>query len=267
MLNLEEIKKKSEGFIKQYNDSNILFSYISGSLIEGYGNENSDVDIFVITKNKEEVLLKEEVPEMFFSLDTHSIHTKQMENIRFDTEFYNVDEFEKIIFKSNSITYENGVVSPWLLENEYDMLHRFKVSVPLTNHDIYHDYFSKVNFNNFEKFNILQHTTEFGGLLDDLEGALKSKDYLTAYQMFSILFDNCIESFISSKNITNPKKKWIMKKMKDLYFQNNSLVDIYLDFKKIDIKDIENQSEKFIFYLNMCQSLNAESQKLLSRRK
>lgn len=266
MLNINEIKQHSSDFISRYDKTNILFSYISGSLIENYGNENSDVDIFIITKNNEKVLFKYENPEMFLEFETHSIHTTQIDGIRFDVEFYNIEEFERIIKKNNAITYENGVLNPWLLENEYDMLHRFKVSIPLSNNDLYNQYISKINYDNFEKFNILRNLTEFGGLLDDLEGALKSNDYLTAYQMFNILFDNCIESYIASHNITNPKKKWIMKKMKDLKFKEYTLIDLYLGFKKIEIEDIKNQTNNFVFYLNICQSLNEEVQRLLIRR-
>lgn len=267
MLRNVEIRNKSLGFIDMYDQSNILFAYISGSLIEGFGNKKSDVDIYIITK--EEGLLKKETsnPELILDTGSHMIHNTVIDGVRFDIEIYTLEKFEDILKKNNSITYNEGILSPWLSENEFDFLHRFKISIPLINEVKYEKYKENCDFTKMELFNTMQYLIEFGGLLEDLEGAISSKDYLTSSIMLDLLFTSSVQGYIASFGITNPKYKWIMKKMKYLTFKNNKLLDIFLKLKSVSHEDIEKNSSLFIEKLSICQSLNMETQKKLLKER
>ncbi|MGQ7871534.1 nucleotidyltransferase domain-containing protein [Bacillus sp. 1A] len=264
-----ETAKKSLGNL--VIGSNVKFIYVAGSLVEGFGNESSDVDMFVITEDMPKIETSEERPEVLVNIGSYTIHNILEGGIRYDIEYHTIENFGEIVRKLNTIKYDGETLSNRLTDQEFDFLHRLKDALPIENEELFYSYLKNINFSNLKLYKAILHLEEFGGLLEDANGAFQSGDFGSSFIMLNILLDSAINGFISMHGETNPKNKWIYRKIKRYQnsFQDNDFFEKYCKLKGFKFTE-DLKKERFEKYVkeifSYAQELNIKTQNYVNSK-
>ncbi|NAM96355.1 hypothetical protein [Staphylococcus hominis] len=250
-------------------DENMII-YAAGSRVEGFGNEKSDVDIYIIcdfTKfsNNQKEIRDEEI--FIKSADT-LINNFIYENIRYDIEYWDIKKVYSIIEKVNNYSVTGDKKVPPLSKNECDFIHRLQYSMPITNHKSFNTIKQKINFVNYKKMMAIIHIENFDGYIEDLDGALQSKDFYTAYMVMKLALEEITEAYLSINGETNPNRKWLLRKLKR--YNSKSTDTLFSDFKfhynNLTLDQCNNEENIFPI-LEFAQSINTKTQSFIYKSK
>ncbi|CAG7915102.1 hypothetical protein SSCS72_02923 [Mammaliicoccus sciuri] len=241
--------------------SDDVIIYKAGSIMEGFGNKSSDIDVYIICKLKD---INNEIShseESVISKDDTYINNFFIENIRYDIEYWDIDKVRNTIEKLNNFNFKNDIYSDRLSKDEIDFIHRIKFGVPVINTVAFNKFKSNFNFNNLSKIQVLEHTEQFEGYLEDIEGALISKDLGTVYTLTKLILEEVTSSYLSSVGETNPSRKWLYRKMLryEEKYQDSLLLENYLKFHgyKFNENSIDTYTTELLEYI---QKLNIHIQ-------
>lgn len=208
LLLLERIEKEeilNNIEIKGYYD----VVYFAGSLAEGIGNEYSDIDVYVITSDLPD---SSKMEGRVDNKENYLINNFFLKDRRVDVEYWDIKEVEEIIEKlKKSEMYSNQFL---LNDDEIDFLHRFKYAIPIKGEENYFEIKNKIEFQNFDMGLTYKFLGLYEGTIEDIEGCIIGEDYSTALKCVSIALDRILQAYLCSMSETNPRNKWIFRKLK-----------------------------------------------------
>ncbi|MBN3554059.1 nucleotidyltransferase domain-containing protein [Fictibacillus nanhaiensis] len=216
---VEEIFKHPEIILQHipWVDIENSMIYIGGSVMEGFGNATSDIDVFVISSDdptSEDINLSNEEQRFFegmYSLVHNIIH----EGIRYDFTYWNSDKVNHIKNSINNIDL-NTDFQMVLNKGEIDFLHRLKYAKSIINHAEFSEFLKTINFDNLRYYIAVTESQAFAGTLEDLQGAFISKDYGTAFFRAKRLVEITFTALLALHGETNPNVKWLYRKLQRL---------------------------------------------------
>lgn len=238
------------------------FIYMSGSIMEGFGNSESDIDLFVVSKDLPKIEAIDNYLEGIdgnrFIFENKIIITNSYDGVDFDIEFHKIDDVDMYVYNLNNHL---------LKENDYylDFLHRMKFGFPLLKEKNFNNYIQKVQFSNLNYVKARKYSTYFPIKVTDILGAYKEKDFQTSFFMSWFLLEESIDTYLFLLGETNPNKKWRIKKIKNLKKKNIAqseelLIILENTFNKLSLEDIESLKQKTTQILKECQKLNTRIQ-------
>lgn len=238
--------------------------YMAGSIMEGFGNATSDIDVYVICDDFSTTLNNECNRDFHIKKDDYLIRNVIENEVRYDFEYYTWSKFDSLIDKINSLNFQTDEHLVKMSENDIDFLHRLKHGKPVVNEEKFNNIKKRVNFNNLSKYLVVVYVEKYDGFLEDLEGALESKDYGTAFILTRLLLEHSLLAYLAAYGETNPSRKWIYRKLKR-YQENhdeNTVLHKYMDLsgEKFVEEDIEEYSARAI---NFTQKLIVKAQEIL----
>lgn len=181
---------------------------LCGSIIEGFSNVGSDLDVYILTDNVNRSNFEFIEKKTYFGKEYHILKHDTPINII----VVNMETVKFVINEINSSLAENRIDFTEMKKIEF--FHRLITAVPIYNMLPFENLirikldkkqFSKILGENRYKFSENRH--------DDAIGALESEDYLTAYLAARASLEAAMESLLYFKGHTNPKKKWLIKKI------------------------------------------------------
>ncbi|MED1014677.1 hypothetical protein [Bacillus mycoides] len=250
--------------------SDVLYVYVAGSLMEGFGNKTSDVDVYVIidgdlpsiedTKNQGRSLRE----------DTHFINNFIDNGVRYDYEYWTLKDWDNLLFKLNNLNPADPNLVKTFSLNEYDLLHRLKYAKPIYNQQSFNELFSNINFENLAFYYASIKSEAYGNILEDIEGALFSQEEETAFIMSRLLLNEAVNGFLSMHGETNPSNKWIYKKLQrfSANYSDQNLIDDYMNLliEPKNTNDVLDLRKYVIKVIRCCQDLNIKTQNMLLRK-
>lgn len=268
VLEILENPNKVLKHIRGVNFDNVLV-YLAGSITEGFGNATSDIDVYVVC---------EEVPSTNFNKGSDSdeavlltpqslIYNIVDEGLRYDFEYWSWNDFNNIINLLNNLDFATENYIERLSDDEYDLMHRFKYSKPLCNYEKYKEIYNSVNFYNLSYYRAIIQSEKYTGLIEDIQGALMSADFGTAFFLARKIIDIVVTSYLALNDETNPNPKWLYRKL--LRYQektsDTTLLELYIKFNTsefygTDIKIYTREVLKF------CQGINIKIQNALKEK-
>lgn len=242
------------------------FVYMAGSLVEGFGNESSDIDVYVIYDSDEELHINSsELNEVVLKSEHSYINNIIHNGKRFDFEYWNINELKKIINKVNNIDANSEQYVVRLNKDEIDFIHRFKVSKCIYNEDLYVKYRKQLEFKNLQFIQIVSHSEQYDSYIEDLQGALQSRDLETSYLLILLLIETALTSYLCMYGETNPSRKWLLRKLDNYVkkFDDSTIKGKYFDLisYRFDPSNIEEYIEEAIEFTS---KLNLDTQKFLN---
>lgn len=263
---LKDIIGHSDFIISQLDSIDLKndMVYLGGSITEGFGNQKSDIDVFVICnevnidkeKNKNNSLLFDEDCGKWI---LNIIH----DNIRYDFEFITWKYFSDIVSRLNNLNFNTNNYINGLSEREIDFIHRFKHAIPILNEQKFSTEKEKLNFDNLNKYIVADSSILYSSLVEDVQGAYLSKDFGSAFFMVRNLIDQAINMFLASNGETNPSKKWTYRKLKR-YVENHNDKTLLSAYVELQNTPFSNEIDSFVRKgLNFSQKLNYEAQQIL----
>lgn len=176
--------------------------YLSGSLVEKFGNSTSDLDVFVITDNNAidtERCIKKDL--MFIDM----IYGRER---RIDVEYWPLAPVLKFMAQLNDLDIPVDFVAERLDERQELFIHRLLSSMPLFDNRAYRDLFETVQQATFRRYMIKRTIHKIDGAALDLKGLLKKGDGIDALLRIFDIIDLSVDAYRFSRGMTNPMPKW-----------------------------------------------------------
>jgi len=183
--------------------------YLSGSLVEGFGNTGSDIDIFVISNVRPKGDLLIEKAQFSISIGFH-------ENRRVDFEYWSPEHVTKIAEKLAKIKPGIDFVAEKLLPIEELFIHRLSIGIPLRNSEQFDALKAQFDFSLFSAYLTQQSVHRIDGAIEDLAGMFAVNDLevalLRAYDLAGLIID----AYTAFKGQRNSLPKWRVKKLENI---------------------------------------------------
>lgn len=190
LLQLEDLSPESPAAI-----------YLSGSLVEGFGNQCSDVDIFVVgaLKPSGQTVIKKSK----FSIAIHFLGKR-----RVDFEYWPEDVMRELADKLAHIDVRKDFVAEKLDPVEELFIHRLKIGIPLARPERLQELRSHFNFELFTRYLAQQSIHRIDGALEDLYGMIDDLDTDVALMRARDLVGLACDAYCHRLGNTNPLPKW-----------------------------------------------------------
>lgn len=235
--------------------------FIAGSKVEGFGNEKSDIDVFGIFQTTDFCNVRPQVnDDIRWDVYNDRIVCNIIHNgERYDIELLAESGIKSLLDKYCAISVNNSI--DVLSEDEVDFIHRIKHSRVIFGDEYYRNLRSMIDFDIFGVLLAKNYTEDYQNALEDIQGALISRDYWTAYFNTQRALEYVLSAAVAIEGETNPNPKWLFRKL-DRFSQVNgdsSLVDLLLSTHRSSNTedDIENNIIKI---LEQCQKINVNNQ-------
>ncbi|HLZ62475.1 MAG TPA: hypothetical protein VKR06_36475 [Ktedonosporobacter sp.] len=184
--------------------------FLSGSIIEGYGNVDSDLDVFVI--------YPEQIPslEADFSVGNTLINMEYTTNWRMDVESWTREQVELVAQHLSQHSASNWNQSLRVSIDELNFAHRIRIGVPVLHPEHFQQLQQAFNFEYVSRIIMNRNLIWYTGVQEDAAGAIASKQYGTALLMGREAVQLAIDILIASQGETNTKAKWRFFKLEKL---------------------------------------------------
>lgn len=226
---IKEILRKPElleEYIVKINEEYTV--YICGSILEGFGNEKSDIDIYVLLDELPDELKQE---GRIKKNKDNVIHNILFDNYRLDIEYWTIDKLRNLQKVLKHFELDGDTIE--LSEDEIDFIHRIKYAVPLINAELFELLKQEIDFDKFNKSLLIKQINLYQNSVEDIEGCLESSDFYTAIMTSKLALDRSIDSLLCSKGETNPRVKWRLRKLIRAFGENSNTFKEYLSLQQI----------------------------------
>ncbi|UZW14826.1 hypothetical protein OSC52_02980 [Clostridium pasteurianum] len=238
------------------------FMYLSGSIIEGFGNESSDVDLYIIYNEMDKKDIINQIPDFGNTIsdecDEFIKYHFEYDGKRFDCELWRIDQVIEIIEELNNIKSLNDSGHHIISTSKLEFLHRLKIGVSIYNSHNFNKIKKSVNFLYLNLYTVLQMMYMQDRILEDVQGALLSKDIGTSFFSAKKLLKYAIHSYLAYFGETNISEKWIYRKLKrySYNYNNDELLEKYLELQSTEYNELK--AEDFVNrVISFCNKLNS----------
>ncbi len=193
LLALEKLAERKED----------LAVFVSGSLVEGLGNETSDIDLYVIGAVRpigDRVISK----KSFICISKHEIAGR-----RVDVEFWEPKPVNELAELLASVVVDRDLDA--FECEELDFMHRVKHGLPLIGDANFARWQQRFDQKKLVRYTRYRAEVNVRDVLEDLEGMLADRDLEVAMLRCQDLLGDVCEFSLRSIGETNPKRKWSIK--------------------------------------------------------
>lgn len=240
---------------------------LCGSLAEGFGNETSDIDVFVLLNVGEIQDVLDGDTDLILRTDQTTMRNIVENGIRLDIEYFRRLDIEDAIQFLNTFDFTAPSAGEvYYLSNDLiDTLHRLQFAHPLTNEESFFKMFQQFPKQAFGSYITLRLFWRYATQFEDLQGAFSSGDFGTTFVVGRMLTDLATNMFLALQGQTNPSAKWIRRKL-EAYSKHHgrSLLEEYVRIQSIPMD--ERQVDQYVHeVVNYCERLNRRVQEHLKK--
>lgn len=238
--------------------------YLAGSLMEGFGNSTSDIDVYVICDVLPPIKHDDDITQSIMKSGKNLIRNIIHDGIRLDFEYWTWSDFNKSIKLLNGLNFNTDEYIDQLSSDEYDLLHRLKFGKPIYNKEKFEKTYNNIRFKNLEYYRVTVEFESYQGLLEDLQGASIAKDYGTAFFISRMFLDRMMISYLAAHGETNPNPKWLYRKA-IRYQERTGDTDLLKKYLELQSQPFELDTivELLKNTIKYAQYLNKKSQSIL----
>ncbi|WP_172934562.1 hypothetical protein [Streptococcus sp. 2106] len=257
---------KKYRIIERFEKMSPLSAFVAGSIYEGFGNRRSDLDVFLVVDYFDFSILEQ------FVLDNNKFSLYKAGKKVILTVTENEKDFDIELHLKDNISFYCKRINDLKMSPEniyYDFFHRLKFAEPVFGEDWFYDLKETLNYQHFNLLSPLTYQMQYGLKVTDILGEFEQENFITSYRNAMLLLEDCINSFLSLHGETNPKKKWLIKKIQRFSLQNpESEFDLLkiLDssYQNVNLFDDLGLKAKTLDIMRQCQKLNYACEKLVS---
>jgi membrane protease YdiL (CAAX protease family) len=188
---------------------------LAGSIIDGYGNPNSDIDVTVLARKPWDPASGLLRPDRVFQFDGKSVELHFVENERIDLEIHPLAKVDALIKRLSD--YDPGDRrAPHIDPFAFQLLHQLRIGVPVAGDDELRRIRAEVPWHAVTEILRLRNESFYTGHAEDAAGAIKAGDAPTAVLASRRALGAATDCLIAAYGHTNPKEKWRYRKLDDL---------------------------------------------------
>lgn len=176
--------------------------FVSGSIIEGYGNAESDLDVFVVYPN--------EVPSLRTDIDmeTNSISLEYISEQRLDIEHWSKDQVIAVSERIRQCSPDDWENCFHFSYNDIEFAHSLRIGLPIQQTDHFVQLQQAFDFEQVSHIITMKRVGLYHSVQEDAAGAIASKQEGTALLMARYALQLAIDAWLASQGETNAKDKW-----------------------------------------------------------
>ncbi|OZG50859.1 nucleotidyltransferase domain-containing protein [Bombiscardovia coagulans] len=189
--------------------SDCLFVYVSGSFIEGFANETSDIDLFAIHEKEAPIR------NALFTNSTGAQAEVECEGDAIvDTEHLTQRRLKEIVDKLRllDIANDDGAFRN-LTNGELQFLHRLVIGVPLAGEEVFNLYRLQIDVRRISCVIASRALLNWHEDYNDALGAIESRQSGTAMLQSRAALADAVDAYLACKGSTNNKPKWRYEKV------------------------------------------------------
>lgn len=219
--------------------------FLSGSIIEGYGNANSDLDVYVIYPG--------EIPPLKVDFNTgHTlISMEYTTNWRLDTESWAKDQIFTVAQRLHPLPDDWNQYLTMNMD-DFDLAHGFRIGVPILHPGHFQELRQAFDFDHVSRMIMQRALILYFGIQEDAAGALDAKQYGAALLMARRAVQLATDIWVAFHGDTNTRDKWRFFKLEKLGDQ--TLVERYWDLETCQISGRDGALE----YAKKCLSFASQ---------
>jgi predicted nucleotidyltransferase len=235
--------------------------YLSGSVIEGYGNADSDLDVFVI--------YPEELPAIRtdYAIEAKSVSLEYTENWRLDIEAWTKEQVLDVAQRIQKCQLENiqeiitfsDVVA--FSDNDIELAHRLRIGIPLLHEEHFQQLRQAFDFKKLARIIMQRRLTTYAGAQEDAAGAITSKQYGTALLTARASVQLAVDILLAAHGETNISNKWRFFKLEKL--EDADLLQRYWELETPSLPRQEDVLDYARRCLNFSSQLVLQAQRLV----
>ncbi|MEV7192273.1 PqqD family protein [Streptomyces sp. NPDC093510] len=203
--------------------------FISGSLVAGWGNERSDLDIFVIASRDR---MSEVIPDSVDRIGAggsvdHFDAMGTVGGFRADIEFWSEEHVDALIGKTQprDEPYLGRAGEPD--EVEQDLLYRISIGHALSGHDWLAERNRRIKASDFSMWLAEAYKVDGENQLDDLIGMIASNDVKSAVLMARDTYLSAVQAILAFQGDISPSKKWVAHRLAQAKFEGLSVEEAW----------------------------------------
>lgn len=178
--------------------------FLSGSVIEGYGNAESDIDVFVIYPT--------DIPSQRIDLawDTNVISLEYIANRRVDIEHWAKQQAFSVAQRLQDCPpgLDHWSECVKVTQNDIEFAHSVRIGVPLRHKEHFEQLRAAFDYTHLSRILLTRYVYYYGCALEDASGAIASKQHGAALITSRSTLQYAVDAFLAGKGETNTKDKW-----------------------------------------------------------
>lgn len=176
--------------------------YLSGSLVEGFGNSTSDLDVMIVSG------LPLDDVQCTIRKDFGAIDMILGRNRRIDLEYVDISWFQRPLATIAGLDIPVDFVAERLDEREELFIHRLIKGKALLDNTAYRQLREMVQEKGFRRYMVKRCLHKIDGAALDLDGLFRKGDGPDALMRLHDVMDLTVDSYRFRHGMTNPLPKW-----------------------------------------------------------
>lgn len=206
--------------------------YVGGSLIEGLGNNYSDLDVFVLTKD-----LNNHDITADYKFSSTKVAFSRIEGINCDIEYWPLPVIEDLFTQFNQMDFSDTsvrVVNQLSIDTSADQLvstvNRLINGVAIYNEEKVTQLIQSLKIEHFYRWMVRYYVNCVDNSFDDIIGNLEAGQYEVSVMVAREMCLALIRAYLYSKEIAIDRDKWIYPKLAKLAETDSQAKKVLKDF-------------------------------------
>lgn len=216
--------------------------FVSGSIVEGFGNAESDLDVFLVYDGEASGGGAE------YHRDTNTIAFEYLEGVRIDVERWSAANVRGVADRLGACQIDDWDACLNVPVGDLQFAHRILVGWPLREAERFHELQALFDGEHLARLIATRRLAEYHGVAEDASGAIKSQQHGAALLMARRALQLAVDVLVAAHGETNVKDKWRLFKLERI-----GAPDIVARYWSLETAGIEQRDDVFK-YAKQCLS-------------
>lgn len=182
--------------------------FVSGSLVEGYGNQGSDIDVFVVGERPGKTVIA--------SLPECDVDVMEIGGVRYDVEYWSPDAVDKLLERLEALEFDGECYPVHLSPDELQFCHRLRIGIPIAGQERFDQLIATLATERLLGYIVFFAHADYDDAVDDALSALDAGDLRTSITCSRIALEAAIDCCLALRGDTSTKGKWRWRRLSRL---------------------------------------------------
>lgn len=217
-MSLDDRVAKVHAAVRQHlaTAPGVVAAFLAGSLVEGYGNPTSDVDVLVLSDQPSPPASSDGSSwSRTFRFDDCVIEVVYAGSERLDIETRRLSDLRATIRRLGQLPPDRSRGYE-VSEYTFQFLHQLRVGLPVVGEETVAAVRAEVDWSHLATLLRLRNEDAYAGHAEDAAGAIQAGDAATAMLTSRSALGSAVDCLTAGLGHTNPKGKWRYQKLLQL---------------------------------------------------
>lgn len=210
--------------------------YLSGSRFEGFGNQNSDIDVFIVSD------MMPNLPDF-----GNNIILPANDQINIDIEIYSHKKIREIISSVNNSIGDNEKIKA-LRKKDLDLYYRTLIGQPEINPNVFYSIRALLRKELVSKVLANYNGIMCQQLITKAIGSLNVKDLISAYFFIREALECALDSYLALNGECYVGPKWRFEKIRRRFGEKCNLYNKALKLRSLGTLDIRSYTQECVAF-------------------